>query len=124
MTSVGYLALAVAVGSNFVANIALKRAMGRVSGDNLWEVLGTLLSTAAFWVGMGFAVLLLGSYLFAIRILPLSTSYAAVTALTIALLTVWGFWSGTDTLTLPKVVGVIAIIAGFVLVTVPFGAGR
>lgn len=124
MTGFGYLALGIAVAANFIANIALKRAMQRLETGSIGDVIMGLLGSLPFWIGMGSAMVLLGAYLFAIRILPLGTSYAAVTALTIALLTIWGFWSGSDTLTLAKVAGVCAIIIGFVLVTVPFGAGR
>lgn len=120
----GYMALGLAVAANFCANIALKRAMQGVGGDSLREVITSLLFSWPFWVGIGAAVVLLSAYLFAIRILPLGTSYAAVTALTIALLTTWGFWTGSDPFTLAKVIGVMAIIIGFVLVTLPFGAGE
>ena len=98
--------------------------MLRVEGGWLWSIMQSLMTSLPFWLGIGSAVVLLGAYLFARRILPLGTRYAAVTALTIALLTIWGFWSGTDTLTVFKAVGVCAIILGFVLVTVPFGSGR
>ena len=118
----GYMALGLAVAANFCANLALKRAMVGVTGENLREIIFNLLGSLPFWVGVGSALVLLGAYLFAIRILPLGTSYAAVTALTIALLTTWGFWTGSDPITLAKVVGVFAIIVGFVLVTFPFGA--
>lgn len=124
MIGLGYLALGIAVLANFSSNLAFQRAMQQVEGGSLGEILWSLLGSFPFWLGIGFAMVLLGAYLFAIRILPLGTSYAAVTALTIALLTTWGFWSGSDTLTWAKVTGILAIIVGFVLITGPFGNGQ
>ena len=123
MTGLGYVALGIAVLANFTANIALKRAMQQVGGGSLGDILLGLLGSLAFWTGIGSAVVLLSAYLFAIRTLPLGTSYAAVTALTIAALTVWGFWTGSDPVTIFKAIGVMAIILGFLLVTLPLGSG-
>ena len=120
--SLGYVALGVAVAANFAANLALKRAMVQLEGGGLAATLLALLGSLAFWVGIGCAMVLLGAYLYAIRTVPLGIAYAAVTALNIALLTSWGFMSGTDPFSTLKLVGVAVIIFGFVLIMLPSGA--
>lgn len=118
----GFLALGVAVAANFVANLALKRAMVQVEGGGLVAIALTLLGSLAFWIGIGSAMVLLAAYLYAIRTVPLGISYASVTALTIGLLTTWGFLSGAEPVTLTRMIGVAVIIAGFILVMLPSGS--
>lgn len=122
MNGLGYLALGIAVAANFTSNLALKRAMQQVEGGGLFRTATTLAGSMAFWTGIGCALVLLAAYLYAIRTLPLGISYATVTGLNIALLTGWGVLSGTDPVSLIRMVGVGVIILGFVLVVVPSGA--
>lgn len=124
MINLGYVALGIAVIANFVANLALKRAMQQVGGGGLGDTLATLIGSLAFWIGIGSAMVLLGAYLFAIRTVPLGISYATVTALTIALLTAWGTLSGADPFSAVKMTGVAVIIFGFVLIMAPLGSAR
>lgn len=124
MSGLGYMALGIAVIANFVANLALKRAMQQAGSGSLADILFALLASIWFWSGIISAVVLLGAYLFAIRTVPLGVSYATVTALTIALLTTWGFLLGSDSFSVIKIVGVTAIIAGLVLITVPLGSAE
>ena len=73
------------------------------------------------WLGFLCAGVLLVSYLFAIRTLPLGASYATVTAMTIAILTAWGIFSGSEPADPLRLAGIGAIMIGFVLVTVSLG---
>lgn len=121
MIKLSILALCLAILANVVSNLLFKHAMTTVKGETpLQTVLGVLTSIPA-WAGFLCAGVLLASYLYAIRTLPLGPSYASVTAMTIALLTAWGMISGTEPLVPVKLVGIAAIIIGFVLITVPFG---
>lgn len=122
MNAPGYIALGIAVAANFTANLALKRAMVHSGAEGLAATLLSLLGSLAFWIGIGSAMVLLGAYLYAIRTVPLGISYAAVTALNIALLTVWGVLSGADSFSALKMTGVAVIILGFILIMVPAGA--
>ena len=117
----GYAALLLAVIGNTVANIALKRAMQDIGSGSRIQVLLGLLGSGFFWLGLISAGVLLVAYLVAIRTLPLGASYATVTALTIAILTSWGIFWGTEPADPVRMAGIGAIVIGFVLVTVSLG---
>lgn len=116
-----YFALLLAVLGNTIANIALKRAMQGMDAENRLQAVLGLLGSGFFWLGIGSAGVLLVSYLFAIRTLPLGASYATVTALTIAILTAWGMVTGAEPADAVRLAGIAAIVVGFVLVTVSLG---
>lgn len=109
-------ALLLAICSNAFANVMLKRAMSGIEAEGPGAVAAALLRSGAFWAGIAGAVVLLGAYLLAIRSLPLGPTYAAVTSVTIALLTAWGLTFGQESLGWMKLAGVGAVILGIVLI--------
>ena len=121
MIKLSFMALILAIIANVVSNLLLKKAMVTAKGDTVRETVFGVLTSVWAWAGFLCLAVLLVSYLTAIRTLPLGPSYATVTAMTIAMLTAWGMLSGTEPLTVIKLVGIGAIIIGFILITVPFG---
>lgn len=119
MSMIGYLALGLAIVANVVANISLKRAMQDLEVDGLRSVVTGLVGSGAFWLGICCLAVLLSSYLFAIRLIPLGIAYAGVTSLTIALLTVWGMLYGGEQVGTLRLFGIIAVILGFVCIVMP-----
>lgn len=117
--SLGFLALGLAILANVIANIALKQAMQSLEVDGLRSVVLGLLGSGAFWLGICSLAVLLSSYLFAIRLIPLGIAYAGVTSLTIALLTLWGMLYGAEQVGMLRLIGIAAVILGFVCIVMP-----
>lgn len=117
--TLGFLALGLAILANVIANISLKRTMQGLEVDGLRSIILGLLGSGLFWLGIGCLAVLLSSYLFAIRIIPLGIAYAGVTSLTIALLTIWGVLYGGESLGPVRLIGIIAVILGFVCIVLP-----
>lgn len=117
---VAWLFVALAISCNVAANILFRKAIHSVdvsSGSVILIARGVLLSPW-FWMGMISSVVLLGSYLLAIRWLPLSTSYAIVTASVTACLFYYGIASGTEAFNAKAAIGLLAILGGvFLIVT-------
>lgn len=121
MIRLSIAALLLAVFANVISNILFKRGMQDARGETVRETVFAALTSGAIWAGFLCAGVLLVSYLFAIRTLPLGASYATVTALTIAILTAWGIVTGTEPADPVRLAGIGAIVFGFVLVTVSLG---
>ena len=112
ITLLGWIALAVAVLANIVANISLRRAVRSIDSHDAVSVLTGLATSPAAWLGMASAALLLAAYMTAIRTLPLSVCYAAVTVLALAGLTIWGGLTGAEIITPVRALGLLLILAG------------
>ncbi len=110
-----WLALIIAVLANIVANVALKKAVARTPVD---QGIGGFLNLAAepwMWVGVLFAGLLLGCYLYALKEIELSVAYPAVTGLAMVGIALGGMAFFGEGLSLTKVFAIAMIIAGVVL---------
>lgn len=117
--TLGFLALGLAILANVLANISLKRAMQGLEVDGLRSIVLGLIGSGAFWMGICSLAVLLSAYLFAIRIIPLGVAYAGVTSLTIALLTIWGMLYGGENVGMLRLIGIVAVILGFVCIVLP-----
>ena len=120
MTPISIIAVIVAITANVASNILFKAAMQRASGEGFLQVALSVARTWQIWLGLTLAGVLVVSYLIAIRNLPLGPTYAQVTGMTIALLTLWGYVMGGQSLDVIKLLGTALIIAGFLLVVIPF----
>ena len=115
--------LALAVISNALANLAFKKDMQIEDSDvtSIASKIGNVLFGPWFWVGLILSVILLSSYLIAIRSLPLSASYAIVTSSSMALMFIIGVMVGTESMRLSAVLGMVCIALGVVFLTMrPF----
>ena len=113
-----WIALILAVLANLSANIAFKKAAQAIGNHSGPVSLLRVLETPWFWVGGGFCVLLLGSYLFAIRIVELPVAYAAVTGLSLIGLTVVSVFVFDAHMSLQRIIGVLFVCAGIVLLNI------
>lgn len=113
----GFAFLLVAVVANLVTNFSLKAAMRGLDTSSVSSVITGLLNSPWAWLGGFGGMLLLGSFMAAIRVLPLSIAYPALTALAIVVMAFieWRF-QNVD-LSLWKLVGLGLIISGIALVT-------
>lgn len=81
---VSWAALVLAIIANVVANASFKQAMISVDTSLDKSILLQVLALASFWIGLGFAGVLILSYLFAIRHFPVGTAYAVTTSVAMA----------------------------------------
>ena len=102
--------VAIAVVANVATNLLLKKAMTSMSDE------GSLVFQAAtsvwLWGGIVAGLVLLGSYLMALRELDLSISYAVVTAAALIGVTLMSALLFNESLNLMKALGVALIIVG------------
>jgi len=103
--------------ANIGANLALKQAMGGRALDFSWGALFSLLRDPYLWLGFVLAGIVLLSYLYAIRTLPIGLAYPVVTGLA----TLGTFFVGSlvfgDAMGLRAIGGVALIALGLVLVS-------
>jgi multidrug transporter EmrE-like cation transporter len=111
----GWSMLSVAVLANVVANVSLRHAVRGLEPQGPVSVVLGLLASPAAWLGVASAGLLLAAYMTAIRVLPLSICYAAVTVLAMIGLTIWGGLTGTEAITPLRLVGLGLAFAGIAL---------
>ena len=84
----GWIFLGVAVIANVVTNFSLRAAVRSLDLTSVQSAVVGLIQSPAAWIGGVGAVTLLLSFMAAIRMLALSTSYAILTALAICLIAV------------------------------------
>lgn len=112
-------ALAIAIGSNVGANVALKVAMSSLGDAGGGPLILRVAQQLSFWIGLVLAGVLLLSYLFAIRHIPVSLAYISVTSLAmVGLLIVDLVWFGQPA-TLTKLFGVCLVVGGVWLISRP-----
>ena len=108
-------ALAIAIVANISANTALKKTMTSVSGSSGKELVLHVLTQASFWIATIFLGILLISYLAALRSVPVSVAYVAVTSFAlVGLVIVERFYLGAP-LGVTKLFGVALVVSGVVL---------
>ena len=110
-----WLALALAVFFNVLANVSFKLAMshGRSQAESaIW----TALSNPWLWVGGVSCVLLLASYLYALRGVGLGTAYAVVTSLALVFVSASSAVLFQEQFTLVKAIGVLSVVVGIFLI--------
>jgi multidrug transporter EmrE-like cation transporter len=110
-----WVALLIAVGANVFANVALKLAVSELSLPLDARALLTLASVPWAWAGMASVMLLLVSYLIAIRGIALSIAYPTVTGLAMAGIIVSGCVVLSEPLSVQKITGVGLILTGILL---------
>jgi len=110
-----WVALAIAILANALANIAFKIATLRIPTGGTGQKLWVMLNEPWTWVGAMSAGVLLISYLVAIRTLGLAMTYAMVTSLSLVLITTLTPYIFGDRITVAKLTGIGLIILGIAL---------
>jgi multidrug transporter EmrE-like cation transporter len=112
-----WLPLVLCAVANISANLALKRAVGGQAPELSWGAALAILREPWLWLGLLFAGIVLLSYLYAIRTLPIGLAYPVVTGL----VTLGTFFAGSlvfgEAMTLRALAGVILVAIGLVLVS-------
>lgn len=113
----GWYFLLLAVVANIATNFSLKTAVRAADTTSIKTVISSLITSPFAWMGLFFAGVLLTSFMVAIRLLPLSTAYAVLTALAIASMTlIEGLYQG-ESIGMVKVAGLVLVVIGVTLVT-------
>jgi multidrug transporter EmrE-like cation transporter len=115
MKLISWTALLLAVAANIGANAAFKRAVASLSPGATESAPLQLLRNGYLWIGLTLAAVLLVSFLVALRQIPVSVAYLAISALaTVGLVVVDSTLFGLK-LGLHNVLGMALVIAGLAL---------
>ena len=96
----GWSFVALAVTANVVTNFSLKIAVRKIETGSPGQIVLGLIKTPYTWIGLFGAAVLLVSFMAAIRTLPLSSAYSALTALAIASITFIEWWGQGEPMSL------------------------
>lgn len=117
MMTFAWLAIGIAVLANVVANITLKVAMTSAGEKAGVTAFSSALSTGTFWLGVLSAGVLLLSYLYAIKSIPVGTAYVVTTSLAmVGIAFAENRFFGTA-ITAPKLFGILLVIAGIAVIS-------
>jgi multidrug transporter EmrE-like cation transporter len=111
-----WLALFVCVIANVTANVSFKRFVDTAEIEPTWRSLLHLVLHPWLWAGLITAALVLGSYLYAIKVVPLGAAYPIVTSLAMVGIALAGAVFFGEAVKLTKILGVLLIIGGVLLV--------
>lgn len=113
----GFAFLIVAVVANLVTNFSLKAAVRSLDTSSVGSVVLGLLSSPWAWIGGLSGFVLLGSFMAAIRLLPLSVAYPVLTAIAIVVMAGMEWWFQGVHIGLWKGLGLVMVIVGITLVS-------
>lgn len=114
-----WIALAIAVLANVITNVSLKLAVKKVAVGPVEGRTVEFLLQPWTWVGLCAGLVLLGSYIVAIRSISLGVSYAVVTTFSLVFITIAASYVLQERITPWVLLGIGLIIVGiFILVTV------
>ncbi len=112
--SLYWSALLIAVCANICTNLSFKMAVQQLAGP--FDISALILSPWA-WAGLVSGLLLLGSFIVAIRGIELSVAYPAVTGLAMAGILLAGYVLFSETLSFQKIAGIGLVVAGVVVLS-------
>ncbi|MDX2288230.1 MAG: SMR family transporter [Hyphomicrobiaceae bacterium] len=116
MTFSHWLALALCVVGNVSANIGFKRMMATLPLEVSVGTVRYLVTSPWAWLGGLGSLLLLGSYLYAIRSLPIGVAYPMATSLGMVGVALAGTFILGESLRPQAMAGIACIILGIVLI--------
>jgi multidrug transporter EmrE-like cation transporter len=112
-----WLALFVCVVANVTANISFKRFVDATEIEPSWRDLVNIVLQPWLWAGLVTAVVVLGSYLYAIKVVPLGAAYPIVTSLATVGIFLAGAMLFGEPLKPIRILGVLLVIGGVLLVS-------
>ena len=110
-----WLSLFAASIANAIANIAFKRAVTRTPFDQGSILFSRLTADPWMWIGVGSSMLLLVTYLYALKGINLTIAYPTVTGLAMVLMSVAGYLYLGESLSPRKLIAMVLIISGIVI---------
>ena len=111
-----WIALALCVVGNVSANIGFKRLMTSISLEPSVATLWSVVTSPWAWLGGFGSLLLLGSYLYAIRVLPIGIAYPMATSLGMVGVALAGAIFFGEALRGQAIAGIGCIMLGIVLI--------
>ncbi|WOI53735.1 DMT family transporter [Parvularcula sp. LCG005] len=117
-----WILVGIAVIANISTNVSLKKFAASLPDRAAGESMLPALLSPWLWIGGLCGMILLGSYMLAIRTLDLSVSYAVVTSAALVGITLASMLFLDEALTFVKVVGVALVIVGILMITRTNGA--
>jgi multidrug transporter EmrE-like cation transporter len=111
-----WLLLAVSVSATVLSNAMFKIAMNAFPSQVSWTSLFVFIFNPFLWLGGLSCVVLLASYLFALRDLGLTNTYAINTSLSLVGVTIVSILAFREPVTMPALVGIAFVIAGIFLI--------
>lgn len=112
-----WIALIIAIAGNVGANIAFKQFMQNTELKRSWASVGVAFAQPSFLIGCSLGFVLLGTYLYAIKGIPLSTAYTVATSVSIAGVTAAGVLIFGETISLRAAIGIAVVLLGVALIT-------
>lgn len=112
-----WLALLLAIAGNIGANVAFKKFTNDTEFSGTWASIASSLLHPMLWLGLFLGVMLLGSYLVAIRQIPLSVAYTLATSLSIIGITCAGAFIFGEAVGLRAMLGIGLVIVGVAVIT-------
>lgn len=116
MTLSYWIALILAVAANVGANISFKYFIQNTEFNGLWPSVAAIARQPTFWIGGCLGVALLGSYLYALRGIPIGVAYTTATSLSIAGITAAGVLIYGEAFGLRMAIGLACVVAGVYLI--------
>ncbi len=110
-----WLALFVAIISNAIANVAFKKAVMRTPIEEGIVGFAKLAAEPWMWLGVVFACLLLGCYLYALKGIDLSIAYPVVAGLAMLGIAFAGALFLGEAISFTRIVGMVLIVTGILL---------
>lgn len=111
------VALALCVIGNVCANAGFKRLVQSVEPEFSLRTLVDVVTSPWLWLGGLGSLLLLGSYLYAIRTLPLGVAYPIATSLGTVAVATMGILMFSEPLKLTNMAGIALVICGVLLIS-------
>lgn len=112
-----WLALIIAVGASVGLNILFKIGVREIGIQSVTGSVLDHLRNPYIWAGFFCAFVLLGSYLYAIRSIPIGVAYPFVAGLGAAGLTVFGWLLFGEAIGYAKVTGAAFVVIGVILLS-------
>lgn len=111
-----WIALILAVGANIAANISFKYFIQNTEFNGIFPSVAAIARQPTFWIGGCLCVGLLGSYLYALRGIPIGVAYTAATSLSIAGITAAGVLIYGEAFGPRMAIGLACVVAGVFLI--------
>lgn len=111
-----WLAITLCVLANISANLCFKRAMAEIGTPLTIGAVKMVITRPWLWLGFLCASVVLASYLYAIRELPVGLAYSIVTSSVVVGTLVCGFLLFNESLAIRSLAGIFFIGVGMVLI--------
>jgi multidrug transporter EmrE-like cation transporter len=111
-----WLALFFCVIANVTANVSLKRFVQATDFEPTMQGLIQAVLQPWLWVSLFACGLVLGSYVYAIKVVPLSAAYPIVTSLATIGIALAGAFIFGESLKAAKIMGVLLVVSGVLMI--------